>query len=412
MKTETKRFIQSKFAEFYDKEGSRIVSPTSIAKREFGFFLFQSNIVVRHRGFADIEALRSFIKETVPSHAYYSTAYYERPEENMEEKGWLGADLYFDIDADHIPTKCNKVHDIWTCVSCGFAGKGIPPEKCPICDKQRFDSKTWPCETCLESAKWETMKLIDMLTKDFGLSLGEMEVSFSGHRGYHVHVESEEILEMDSKTRKEMVDYVTGTGLEAQYHGLEKVGRGRQILTGPGLKDFGWRGRIARGTYQFLKTAKKKDLQDIGLKRKTINAIISNREVLLESWKTKGPWSLVKGVGLESWNAIIKRVIESQSAKIDTVVTTDVHRLIRLTGTLHGKTGLMKVSFSATKIKQFDPLKSAIAFKEGEATIFVEEAPQFRIGEETFGPFKKQKVELPMAAALLLLCKGMAQVAE
>jgi len=71
--------------------------------------------MLRHKGFRNVDALRSFLKTVVPSDVYYSSAYYERPEEDMRGKGWLGADLIFDIDADHIPTPCAKVHDIWVC---------------------------------------------------------------------------------------------------------------------------------------------------------------------------------------------------------------------------------------------------------------------------------------------------------
>jgi len=101
-----------------------------------------------------------------------------------------------------------------------------------------------------------------------------------------------------------------------------------------------------------------------------------------------------------------------QSAKIDTVVTTDIHRLIRLTGTLHGKTGFKKVEFSVSDLDDFDPFKSAIAFKGSAVTVFVSDAPEFRIGDEIFGPYKIQKVELPTAAALLLVCKSRAEVLE
>jgi len=330
----------------------------------------------------------------------------------MEEKGWLGADIYFDIDADHIPTKCAKIHDIWTCSSCGFNDKGIPPEKCPYCGNRNFDEKTWPCEVCLESAKRETIKLIGMLTEDFGFSSNDVKVSFSGHRGYHVHIEGEEVQEMDSVERKEMVDYITGSGIEARFHGLEEGYGGSRILSGPNLDDFGWRGRIAKGTYEFLLTATNEDLKNLGLKRNVIKDIIMNRDAVLKSWETKGPWGIIKGLGLEGWRAIMQKSIEHQSAKIDTVVTTDIHRLIRLTNTLHGKTGLMKVAFPANEIEQFDPFKRAIAFKEGTITLFIEEAPEFRLEEETFGPFKKQRVELPLAAALLLLCKDIAWVAK
>jgi DNA primase small subunit len=102
----------------------------------------------------------------------------------------------------------------------------------------------------------------------------------------------------------------------------------------------------------------------------------------------------------------------SSGASIDTVVTTDVHRLIRLAGSLHGKTGFKKVEFPTSEIESFDPFKSAVAFKGGSATVCVSNAPEFRLGEQTFGPYKNCKVELPVAAALLLVCKDRAEIVD
>jgi len=405
-------FIRDRFAEFYEENASKIEAPSSISQREFGFFVFKENVVIRHKGFLTVEALRNFIKQIVPSHAYYSAAYYETPEEVMEKKGWLGADLYFDIDADHIPTECKKIHDTWLCRDCGFGGKGTAPKECPACGSKRFEEQKWPCEVCLESAKYEAIKLIDFLIEDFGFSSHEIKVSFSGHRGYHVHIEKEEIRELDSTARKEIVDYITGVGLEPTYHGLQGSEYRSTVILGPNLDEIGWRGRIARGTHEFLLSATREDLEELDLKKKVIEEILSRRDEILRSWEKRGPWSLIKGVGVETWKKIIKRAIESQSARIDTVVTTDIHRLIRLPNTLHGKTGWLKVSFPVEEIEKFDPLSSAIAFKKGEVTIYVEKAPKFRIGEETFGPFEDEKIELPMSAALFLLCKGIAEVAD
>ena len=56
-------------------------------------------------------------------------AYYENPDFDMDKKGWIGADLVFDIDADHIPTSCNKIHDEFRCVKCGFEGQRNHPGK-------------------------------------------------------------------------------------------------------------------------------------------------------------------------------------------------------------------------------------------------------------------------------------------
>ena len=109
------QFIQSEFTRYYKENSDKIGEPKSIEKREFGFILFKEKVMVRHKSFANQSRLGEFISSISPVHAYYSTAYYEAPEAKMEEKGWLGADLFFDIDADHIPSKCNKNHDTWLC---------------------------------------------------------------------------------------------------------------------------------------------------------------------------------------------------------------------------------------------------------------------------------------------------------
>jgi DNA primase small subunit len=339
----------------------------------------------RHEGFKSVGELRSKLREIVPSHVYYSTAIYEKPEEEMDAKEWLGADLFFDIDADHIPTPCNKEHDTWSC-SCGETGKGIPPETCPKCGGSKLDDKSWVCEVCLESAKRETTKLIDMLFRDFGFSPGEIEVAFSGHRGYHITLEASGVRELDQIARREIVDYVTGIGFEPKFHGLGDA-------SVPSLEEGGWRGRIARGTYEFLLNTNAERLTEIGFR------------------KSDGVWK-IKGVGLKNWNKIMQKAIENQTVKIDTVVTTDIHRLIRLADTLHGKTGLKKVIVPVSDIDSFDPLKSAVAFEGGSVKLLVSEAPEFRLGDVRYGPFKNQEAELPTAAALFLLCKGAAKLKE
>jgi len=372
--------------------------------------MFKERIMLRHKGFRNIDEVRSYVKQITPSDIYYSGAYYERPEAEMDLKGWLGADLIFDIDADHIPTPCDKVHDTWICTNCGAVGRGTTPINCPACGGQKFDERTWPCEVCLASAKAETTKLIDFLTRDFGFSPKTLKVFFSGHRGYHLHVEGEEVRELDQMARSEIVDYLLGVGLEPVFHGLEE--RKTRILAGPDLSDPGWMGRIARGTCDLLLNVSQEELEKIGLKRKAAETIIKNREALLGSWKKRVPWGTIKGVDPESWKKLAQKGVEEQSAKIDTVVTTDIHRLIRLNNTLHGKTGLKKTEVPLASIEQFDPFKSAVAFRKGTAVLLVSEAPQFRLGDEIYGPYKNHKVELPTAAALLLLCKGLAKLEE
>jgi len=360
--------------------------------------------MLRHEGFKRIEAFRDSLKDISPSDVYYSCAYYSAPEEEMSAKGWTGADLVFDIDADHIPTPCKQQHDTWRCRNCGTAERGTKPEECPKCAGQKFDVVRWPCEVCLEVAKKETIKLIEVLDADFGFSPNELKLAFSGHRGYHVHVENEAIRTLSATARKEIVDYMMGIGLEPALQGFDF-----QRGTGPSLEDFGWKGRLARAAYESL-TSTQEQHEKPGSKK--IKSVLQQRERTLGRWKGEGPWVLVGKLSSGNWKRIIHEAIEKQSVKIDTVVTTDVHRLIRLSNTLHGETGLKKVEFAASEIERFDPLKSAIAFTDGTVRVEVAEAPQFRLGDTVYGPFKNQRVELPTAAAMFLLCKGVAKALE
>ena len=410
MSSLSQTFIRDNFADYYKQNSTSILPPSSLERREFGFLLEQ-RVMVRHKGFINADSLRSSLCAVVPSDVYYSSAYYECPEEKMKAKGWLGADLVFDIDADHIPTPCATIHDLWVCTGCGASGKGEHPKKCS-CGGIKFKEKPWPCEICLEASKVEAIKLVDVLTDDFGFSSKVVTVAFSGHRGYHVHVESESIRGLDSLARKEIVDYVMGIGLEAEFHGIVKNASPTRRVSGPDLNDRGWRGRIAKGTYDFLLSASKEELMRIGLKTRHVNSLIKHRNAILESWNEKGPWGIIKNISLETWRKIAQYGMDKQSVKIDTVVTPDINRLIRLPNSLHGKTGLKKVEFPVTHIEDFDPLKSAVAFKTGEVTVHVSTVPQFRVEDEIYGPFEGEKVELPTAAALMLLCKGMAEVVQ
>jgi DNA primase small subunit len=406
----SREFVYQKFTEYY-QDSSTIIPATSIPEqREFAYLMFKERFMVRHRRFAEFKRFREMLAETVPSDVYHSCAYYENPDFDMDKKGWLGADLVFDIDADHIPTNCDKIHDEFTCIKCGFSGRGLIPEICPCCEATKFESKTWPCELCIQSARNETAKLIDMLENDFGFSQNELHVYFSGHRGYHVHIENDSVKSLDAMARKEIVDFVTGLGIAI----LDNNSKQPRKKRGSGMKkfslhNFGWNKRLKVGMADFLLNATSENLKVVGLNNK---AVSENKELIIKRAIQEGKWESIKGVKAQTWLKLAEFVRETQSSKIDTVVTTDIHRLIRMNGTLHGKTGLKKVEFPAKDLKTFDPFTGAVAFKKGTARVLVSDAPEFRMSGETLGPYKNQTVELPIAAAVMLICKKRAQVAN
>ena len=390
-----------------------IPAPSSFEQREFAYLMFKERFMVRHKRFESMQVFQNVLARNVPSDVYHSCAYYESPDLEMDKKGWIGSDLVFDIDADHIPTSCGKIHDEWTCQKCEFSGKGITPEECPICEGDKFSAKTWPCDLCIESTRIETGKLIDMLTKDFGFAANELHVFFSGHRGYHVHVEDESVRSLDALSRKEIVDYITGLGLSViDKDTKEKPVKGRKRAAATkkfNLHDYGWNRRLKVGMSKFLSTATAEDLKNLGLKNKNL---FKNKDVILKRAIEDGQWDLIPGVSVATWHKLAEQIKSLESANIDTVVTTDIHRLIRMNGTLHGKTGLLKIEFPAHQIDDFDPLTQAVAFKKGTARVLVSDAPEFRLGGATWGPYKNVKVVLPTAAAVMLILKGRAEVAN
>ncbi len=407
-------FVKQKFSEYYRENATHIKPPLAMEKREFGFLLFNEAIMVRHKGFRTERDLLNFLSSLSPADVYYSSAYYERPEEKMGKKGWLGADLIFDIDSDHLETPCKNEHDYWLCISCNNTGTGIPPKQCTKCGGIKFKMETWLCEACLEAAKSEILRLTDFLIDDFGFAPEEIEVCFSGQRGYHAHIYSEEVRQLDQAARKEIVDYVSGIGFDVESSEFWKQisgNRGSRELIGPDLNDPGWQGRIANGINDLLKSSTPQQLEQLpGIDKASLRALIKNREFILKNWNEKTNWRYA-GVDVKGWRQIIQYIINIHgvSAAVDSVVTTDIHRLIRLPRSLHGKTGLMAMNIPLDALKKFDPLKYAVAFKHGTLKVHINEAHQFRIGDEKFGPYDDETVVLPMAAAIYLLCKRAAE---
>ncbi|MCD6480148.1 hypothetical protein J7L65_05120, partial [Candidatus Bathyarchaeota archaeon] len=337
---------------------------------------------------------------------YYSSAYYENPEAEMERKGWLGADLIFDIDADHIETPCKAEHDRWRCKDCGFEGRGETPERCPRCGGTSFKEEKWICNRCLDAARHEAQKLLDILIGDFGFSpIDELEVSFTGHRGYHIHVSSPNIRELDQPARREIVDYILGTGIKAELHGFKPSLE--RLTTGEG----GWRDRLIKALYDYLEEADLKALMEAGLSRATASKILEIKDRLLQILWDGRPGLALRLIRRRTLDKLVEAAVGREASAIDTVVTTDLHRLIRLPGTLHGKTGLIAQRVSVEGLDDYDPLVEAVAFKDGMLKVYVERAPRFSIGGAFYGPYIGEEVELPMEAALYLLCKGAARLA-
>jgi DNA primase small subunit len=412
MQAQRFEFLKTKFQEYYKQNIQSIKPPNAMTEREFGFLLFRERVMVRHKAFQDFKLFANSLLSLAPSDVYYSTAYYLHPDLEMERKDWRGSDIVFDVDADHIDTPCKETHDMWVCSNCKETRRGRKPARCPKCGSEKLDEKPWLCSRCLIAAKEEVLKLLEFLSEDFGISSDEMHLFFSGHRGYHLHVVSDSLKTLDDIQRKEIVDYVMALGLDPAEQGLyqDLLENRHPIVVGPDLTDPGWRGRLARGVYQILTEWNQEQLVELGFTRGAATQVLRDRETIMREWSRKMLWSSFQDrwrINEKVWRNMVERAmgLVAMPARIDTVVTTDIHRLIRMPETLNGKTGLRAATVDMQRLEEFDPFYEAVAF-EGTQKVQVTDAPGFRLRGIDYGPFTDEKTELPLAVAILLIAKG------
>ncbi len=400
-------FLKKKFKEYYSTLSIEEIKINGLRKREFGFVMFEESGMIRHKAFDSVNKLAEFLREYTPAHAYYSSAYYEHPSaENMNEKKWTGADLIFDVDVDHISTSCKNKHDKWTCLDCNNIGIGIEPKICDICGSGRIESKKWVCQRCLEVAKAEITKLVDdFLLNDFGFNLKDVEIVFSGHRGYHVHVYSKDVLTLDQNARREIIDYVRGKGIDVYFlfgkHSYEGI-----ISYGSSINEPGWLGRWSRGLYDYIVNIKGGIKEKMRLPEKISSLLIKNMNKIIEGYSTNNkPLLSPLALSLKSRNLklLVEEIAEEYGVKIDEQVTLDVKRLIRIPNTLHGKTGLKATTVKYDLLDSFNPLTDAITFKNGKITVKVDESPEIYMFNKDFGPYQNQIIDLPVYVAVYLI---------
>ena len=399
------RFLMSMFSRHY-KEVS-LAMPERFAKREFGFMFFDRQFVMRHLGFQTRASLKKYLIEQVPAHAYHSCAYYETPDApTMVEKKWLGADLIFDLDADHVE-----------------GTKGLPYEQ------------------MLARVKEEVTRLIDeFLLGDLGFEEDELKIVFSGGRGYHVHINSPRVVKLTSHERREIVDYVTGTDLDMDWifpmtpfessRFKDRVGISYRRAM-PKKEDGGWRRRIRIGIDELLteldalapadaqgRLADMVESSKMDIGKKTIEGLYKD---LFAGEKKRGVDRMHSEDTFEVFSekrhadAFIEmvemRVKGRMKGETDEPVTSDIKRLIRLPSSLHGKTGFEVVPMTRAKLSVFDPFADAVSQSFGEAGVEVHcEKPvdvslkgrSFSVGEG--------RNEVPEFLAVYLVCRKLARI--
>jgi DNA primase small subunit len=294
----------------------------------------------------------------------------------MAEKGWCGADLIFDLDADHIV-------------------KG-------------------PYDQMLSRVKAETEKLLAMLTDELGVDPKQIELVFSGGRGYHVHVHDLAFRGWGSAERRELIDYICGIGIDPAV--LLSIPQARSSPGWPGrfreaLIDYlTWVGRLSEEEAMAYLTA----LEGVG--KESAAGFLKRREEMIADLKGSAQIDpvilkdrVIKSVVHETEGEFRKR-LNDRAALADEPVTTDTKRLIRMPTSLHGGSGMRVQPLEVRDLHEFDPLVDAVVFTTREVRV----DSRFPLAMPMLGStyqIQKGITTVPEAVAVFLCCRGIAEIA-
>ncbi len=386
----TQNYLASCFRRYYIE--SSLDTPPGLESREWGFLFFDDSGMRRHKSFFSRGELVDYVRAMVPRHVYHSAAYYERPgAPTMKEKIWQGADLIFDLDADHLRNAPKS-----------YGGM-------------------------LEMVKKETQKLLGFLTSDFGFSEDRISIAFSGGRGYHIHIRDPRVFGFGGDERREIVDYLTGRGLDVDRLSFKvrisgDVGDDSvRALRCPPKNSPGWGGRFNEAMVKFAEEIRNTD-EKTALERLTkIKGIGKARAIEFFNRVKNDPISDdIRSGNLDSlknvqgiWPHIINNYLADQFVEVlggetDEPVTADVRRLIRCPGSLHGGSGLRVTPLTLSDLEDFDPLHDAVVF--GDESVQVQIIKPFRteMKGQSFD-LKEGPAELPACVAVFLMARGAAE---
>ncbi len=360
---------------------------------------FDRNYVQRHLSFSTPDELRRYMQGNVPAHSYFSTSYYRRPAEPvMDDKQWLGAELIFDLDADHLEGAQNMTYS----------------------------------EMMLQ-IRSEMIHLVDsFLLDDLGFSEDQVHIDFSGGRGYHAHVRTPDVMELGTHERRELVDYITGSGLDIDWvFPVNRVATSR-VVTGAGsrinvAKDRlipppeagGWKKRMRIGLMDVVNTFCDTDTKVIkreypSIKGSDNKTVLNAQDELRKSRTVLFEKNNMAVLSTSVQNMLVKIMKEDMahrlSGEVDEPVTADIKRLIRLQGSVHGKSGLVVTPMTRDELTDFDPLQMAVpdAYTDDPVKITMRRAAKLDMKGEHFS--LEGETEVPEFAAVFLVGRKMADI--
>ncbi len=292
--------------QYYKEEWDRGDLPSfvlhTLSMREFGFDHDGNGPKDRYNQFMTPEQLSDFLRRRTPYAAYGSVALYEVP---TERKRWLKSELVFDVDAKDLPIK-----------SCDCADGAV-------------------CDTCLDEARLVAASFGETLRSD--LAIQDIHYVYSG-RGFHIRINDESVMGMESNERNGIVEYITGGAIPTDMTmalGYSKI----------------FRDRASR----MFERMDERHLSDARVRGALARKLVAEKEKVLASLRRGHPEEIsnMKGVGAKSLSRLLQHLARLNAQMTDGKVTIDIKRIIRLPSSLHS--GVSRKCMAIPDIDKFSP---------------------------------------------------------
>ena len=388
-----------RFGQYY--QNATLWSPPRIKTREWMFIPFGGAPPLRHKSFSDVGQVKSFLSQRAMHSCFYSTAYWRRPYElKMADKLWQGADLIFDLDGDHLP---------------GVTDRDFPGMLEVIQDQ------AW--------ALWN-----DFLEPEFGFSEDHLQVTFSGHRGFHLHYRDPRLFHLDSEARRELVSHIRGEGVDVQgglarYHDRDAKGWTQRIRDGMDAMiatlrsinrgDDGSSGELRRleAALQSLQDREGNTSQRSATAIKRLAELMDhdNRVQRLK----EGKFELLGNYQTLFLNLLKAdaSVVLGSAGETDEVVTIDVRRQIRWPTSLHGKSGMRVSEFPLARLDPdsstaYNPLNEAfvLGLDDAHELEWVVDDAVAQFGQHRMESASGERFRIHESGATFLVLKGWANL--
>ena len=286
------------------------LSITDIQRREIATQEFSPQLSAFNRAqyFPTKESLVLKLLENArpPAGLFSSTAYYLDPNESKPTKrGLIGYDFVIDLDDD------------------------------ALAYEDRYDF--------IDAMRKKTKAVVDRFLKDLGFDEDLMLVDFSGNKGFHLTFDDEKYRNLDQSDRRQIIDYIIGNKLDRDI-----------LLVNNKLSHYGWNKQAVYFLESLLKDPSREHIEKYFPKNKAkkIDSLLSDPAVVarltagsLVDFDTK----VLKLAMMKEHRLNIKNVVDKKP-------TVDKHRIFRVPGSLHPKSGLPSVRLSKHHLDSTDAI--------------------------------------------------------